>query len=93
VGSRDGTVGVFGGHTDFTDPRRFWDFRSLGHGDIKFEDIIVALNDVGYRGPLSVEWKMAEWTASTARRKAAPSSANLIHPNAAAFDAAFSKQK
>ena len=52
-----GSVGVFGGHVNFGDPRRFWDFRSLGHGDIKFEDIIVALNDVGYRGPLSVEWE------------------------------------
>ena len=56
-GHGDGTVGVFGGHTDFTDARRFWDFRSLGHGDINFEEIIVALNDVGYRGPLSVEWE------------------------------------
>jgi sugar phosphate isomerase/epimerase len=36
-GHGDGSVGVFGGHTDFTDPRRYWDFRSLGHGDIKFE--------------------------------------------------------
>ena len=35
----------------------YWDFRSLGRGDIRFEDIIVALNDVGYRGPLSVEWE------------------------------------
>ena len=53
----DGTVGVFGGHTTFADPRRFWDFRSLGHGDVDFERIIVALNDVGYKGPLSVEWE------------------------------------
>jgi sugar phosphate isomerase/epimerase len=53
----DGTVGVFGGHVDFADPRRFWDFRSLGHGDINFERIIVALNDVNFRGPLSVEWE------------------------------------
>ncbi len=53
----DGTVGVFGGHTNFADPRRFWDFRSLGHGDVDFERIIVALNDVGYKGPLSVEWE------------------------------------
>lgn len=53
----DGTVGVFGGHTEFADPRRYWDFRSLGHGDINFEEIIVALNDVGYQGPLSVEWE------------------------------------
>lgn len=56
-GHGDGTVGVFGGHTTFADPRRYWDFRSLGHGDINFERIIVALNDVGYPGPLSVEWE------------------------------------
>lgn len=56
-GHGDGTVGVFGGHTEFADPRRYWDFRSLGHGDISFEDIIVALNDVQYTGPLSVEWE------------------------------------
>ena len=56
-GKGDGTVGVFGGHTTFADPRRYWDFRSPGHGDIDFERIIVALNDVGYNGPLSVEWE------------------------------------
>jgi sugar phosphate isomerase/epimerase len=56
-GHGNGTVGVFGGHTEFADPRRYWDFRSLGHGDINFEEIIVALNDVGYQGPLSVEWE------------------------------------
>jgi sugar phosphate isomerase/epimerase len=56
-GHGDGTVGVFGGHTDFADPRRYWDFRSLGHGDIDFEEVIVALNDIGYAGPLSVEWE------------------------------------
>ena len=56
-GHGDGSVGVFGGHTSFADPRRFWDFRSVGRGDIVFEDIIVALNDVGYDGPLSVEWE------------------------------------
>jgi len=49
-GHGDGTVGVFGGHTTFADPRRYWDFRSLGHGDVKFEEIIVALNDIGYTG-------------------------------------------
>ena len=35
----------------------YWDFRSIGHGDINFEDIIVALNDIGYQGPLSIEWE------------------------------------
>jgi len=68
-GHGDGTVGVFGGHTDFTDARRFWDFRSLGHGDINFEEIIVALNDVGYRGRSPLNGKTAAWTASTARPK------------------------
>lgn len=56
-GHGDGTVGVFGGHTEFGDPRRNWEFRSIGRGDINFEDIIVALNDCGYTGPLSVEWE------------------------------------
>ena len=50
-------IGVFGGHTGFGDPERFWDFRSLGHGSINFEEIIRALNNGGYQGPLSVEWE------------------------------------
>ena len=56
-GHGDGTVGMFGGHVDFGDSRRYWDFRSLGHGDIDFENIIVALKDIDYCGPLSVEWE------------------------------------
>lgn len=56
-GRGDGSAGVFGGHTDFADPRRYWDFRSVGRGDTDFESIIIALNDVGYGGPLSVEWE------------------------------------
>ncbi|MFT5632997.1 MAG: sugar phosphate isomerase/epimerase [Rubritalea sp.] len=58
-GHGDGTVGVFGGHTEFADPRRHWDFRSVGRGDVNFEEIIVALNDIEYAGPLSVEWEDA----------------------------------
>jgi sugar phosphate isomerase/epimerase len=93
-GHGDGSVGVFGGHTDFTDPRRFWDFRSLGRGDIKFEDVIVALNDVGYRGPLSVEWEDGRMD----RIHGATESCAFVRkldfaPNQAAFDAAFSKKK
>jgi len=52
-----GTIGVFGGHTDFGDNRRFWNFRSVGRGKIDFEKIIRALNDIQYMGPLSVEWE------------------------------------
>ena len=49
--------GVFGGHLDFGDRRRCWDFRSPGRGTIDFEEIIRALNEIGYHGPLSVEWE------------------------------------
>lgn len=52
-----GEAGVFGGHTDFHRPERFWDFRSVGRGHIDFERIIRALNDISYFGPLSVEWE------------------------------------
>jgi sugar phosphate isomerase/epimerase len=51
------SVGVFGGHMEFGDNRRYWNFRSLGRGKVNFENIIRALNDIGYNGPLSVEWE------------------------------------
>ena len=52
-----GDIGVFGGHTEFGDNRRFWNFRSVGRGKINFENIIRALNDIGYNSSLSVEWE------------------------------------
>lgn len=52
-----GVSGVFGGHLPFGDPRRNWDFRSPGRGNVDFESIIRSLNAIGYRGPLSVEWE------------------------------------
>lgn len=90
----DGTVGVFGGHTNFGDPRRFWDFRSLGHGDIEFEDIIVALNDVGYHGPLSVEWEDIRMDRFHGAAEAADFVRDIdFPPSQVAFDAAFDKAK
>ncbi len=53
----DGKTGILGSHLPFGDLRRGWNFRSLGHGDVDFEEIIRALNDIGYDGPLSVEWE------------------------------------
>ncbi len=92
-GHGDGSVGVFGGHTNFGDPRRYWDFRSLGHGDIKFEDIIVALNDIGYTGPLSVEWEDSRMD----REHGAAESCAFVRKldfksTSRAFDAAFEKK-
>ncbi|MEM6459591.1 MAG: sugar phosphate isomerase/epimerase [Planctomycetota bacterium] len=89
-GHGDGTVGVFGGHTTFTDPRRYWDFRSLGHGDIDFEEIVVALNDVGYRGPLSVEWEDGRMDRAYGASEAADFVRSVDFPSSdIVFDAQF----
>jgi len=93
-GHGDGTVGFFGGHTTFCDPRRHWDFRSLGHGDINFEEIIVALNDVGYRGPLSVEWEDGRMDRVAGATESAAFVRKADFPTSAiVFDAQFDQQK
>ena len=53
----DGRSGILGSHLEFGDSRRGWNFRSLGHGHVNFEEIIRELNDMSYTGPLSVEWE------------------------------------
>jgi sugar phosphate isomerase/epimerase len=89
-GRGDGSVGVFGGHTTFGDARRYWDFRSVGRGDVDFEEIIVALNDIGYAGPLSVEWEDARMDRVHGASESAAFCKNLdFAPSATAFDAAF----
>ncbi|MEZ0267655.1 MAG: sugar phosphate isomerase/epimerase family protein [Phycisphaerae bacterium] len=91
-GHGDGTVGVFGGHTSFADAARYWDFRSLGHGDISFEDIIVALNDVRYVGPLSVEWEDSRMDREHGAAEAAAFVKDIdFKPSAIAFDAQFDR--
>ena len=91
-GHGDGSVGVFGGHTDFADPRRYWDFRSLGHGDVAFEDIMVALNDIGYKGPLSVEWEDSRMERCHGAQEACEFVRSVDFPSSdIAFDAQFDK--
>ncbi len=53
----DGKAGILGSFLTFGNTRRGWNFRSLGHGDVNFEEIIRELNAGGYTGPLSVEWE------------------------------------
>ncbi|NLB55244.1 MAG: sugar phosphate isomerase/epimerase, partial [Lentisphaerae bacterium] len=53
------TSGILSSYLNFGTPGRGWDFRSPGRGDVKFEEVIRALNVIKYRGPLSVEWKDA----------------------------------
>jgi sugar phosphate isomerase/epimerase len=93
-GHGDGSVGVFGGHTAFGDPRRYWDFRSPGRGDILFEDIFVALSDIGYEGPLSVEWEDSRMDRVHGATEAASFVRRLIFPPAdGAFDSAFERRQ
>lgn len=92
-GHGDGTVGVFGGHTDFGNASRYWDFRSLGHGDINFEEIIVALNDIAYAGPLSIEWEDIRMDRFHGAAEACAFTRKVDFPsNTIAFDAAFDKE-
>ncbi len=93
-GHGDGSVGIFGGHTSFGDARRAWDFRSVGRGDVNFEEIIVALNDIGYDGPLSVEWEDSRMDRVHGATESAAFLKRLdFAPSNVAFDAAFDKDE
>jgi len=93
-GHSNGDIGVFGGHADFGDPRRYWDFRSPGRGDVNFEEIIVALNDVGYQGPLSIEWEDIRMDRIHGGTEACEFTRSIdFAPSNVAFDAAFDKEK
>ena len=88
----DGRTGLLSSHLPFGVPDRGWDFRSVGRGDVDFEAIIRALNRVGYRGPLSVEWE----DSGMDREHGARESCSFVKeidftPSNVAFDAAFDK--
>ncbi|MDR1667055.1 MAG: sugar phosphate isomerase/epimerase [Bacteroidales bacterium] len=86
-------AGVFGGHQPFGSQRRYWDFRSVGRGNINFEEIIRSLNRIGYQGPLSVEW---EDSGMDREHGAAESCAYVkkldFQPSGAMFDSAFTRK-
>ena len=87
-------AGVFGGHVDFHKPERFWDFKSVGRGNINFEKIIRALNDINYGGPLSVEWEDGGMDREFgAAESAAYVRAKDFPPSKIIFDAQFDKSK
>lgn len=88
-----GVSGVFGGHLEFGDSRRYWNFRSLGRGRVDFEQIMRALNDIGYNGPLSVEWEDAGMDRDFGATEAcAFVKAKDFPPSNIRFDAAFEKE-
>jgi sugar phosphate isomerase/epimerase len=85
--------GVFGGHLPFGHRDRFWDFRSIGRGRIDFEGIVRALNDVGYTGPLSVEWEDGAMEREFGAQEACTRLRAIEFPSSSvAFDAAFARE-
>jgi len=90
----NGRSGILASHLNFGDHRRGWDFRSPGHGDVDFESIIRALNDIGYRGPLSVEWEDSGMHREYGARDACQFvKQSDFAPSNRAFDSAFDKEE
>lgn len=84
--------GVFGGHLPFGHPERCWEFRSLGHGTVNFEEIIRSLNFAGYDGPLSVEWEDQNMDRAMGAAEAAAYVKKVdFAPSNIVFDAQFDR--
>jgi len=86
----NGRNSILSSHLDFGDPRRGWDFVSPGRGEVEWDQLIRALNRVGYKGPLSIEWE----DSGMDRDWGAPEALEMIRgqdftPSTVAFDAAF----
>jgi sugar phosphate isomerase/epimerase len=90
----NGRSGILGSHLNFGDPRRGWDFRSLGHGGVNFEEIIRALNHINYQGPLSVEWEDSGMDRDHGAQEACEFVRKVdFSPSGRAFDSAFDKEE
>ncbi|MGI8421221.1 MAG: sugar phosphate isomerase/epimerase family protein, partial [Gaiellaceae bacterium] len=88
----DGRSSILGGHLNFGEAGRGWDFVSPGHGDVDFEQLLRALNRIGYQGPLSIEWE----DSGMDRDWGAPDALAFVRrtdfaPSEIAFDAAMQK--
>ncbi len=86
--------GVFGGHLDFGHKDRFWDFVSVGRGNIDFERVIRALNRIEYAGPLSVEWEDSGMDREFGAEESCAYVKSIdFPPSSTAFDSAFSENE
>jgi sugar phosphate isomerase/epimerase len=89
----DGRSSILGGHLDFGQRGRGWDFVSPGRGDVDFDAFFRALNAIGYAGPLSIEWEDSgmdrEWGAQEAL---AFVRGGDFAPSSIAFDAAMQRR-
>jgi len=90
----NGRSGILSSHLNFGDPRRGWDFRSPGRGGVNFEEIIRALNTIGYEGPLSVEWEDIGMDREAGAKEACEFVQRIdFRPSGVAFDAAFERKR
>lgn len=93
VRRHSGRNGRLSSHLPWADPRRGWDFVSVGHGDVPWEDCFRMLTTIGYAGPVSVEWEDAGMDrlhgAAEAIRFVRSS---MFPPSATAFDSAFARR-
>lgn len=86
----NGRSGILASHLNFGDPRRGWDFRSPGRGQVDFQSIVRALNEIGYNGPLSIEWEDSGMEREFGAKEACEFTKQLdFQPSGRAFDAAF----
>ncbi len=88
----DGRRSILASHLPFGDRDRGWDFVSPGHGDVDFDQLIRALNEIGYTGPLSVEWE----DSGMDREFGAAEAVGFVRradfaPSGVAFDAAMQR--
>ncbi len=88
----NGQSGILSSHLSFGNPKRGWDFRSPGRGEVNFEEIVRALNQIGYAGPLSIEWEDCGMDREFGAREACAFTRRLqFRPSNVQFDAAFEK--
>jgi len=82
----DGLNGILGSHIEFGSTKRGWNFRSPGRGQVDFNEIIRELNEIGYEGPLSIEWEDSGMERLAGAKEAYAFTSNVnISPNLGAF--------
>jgi sugar phosphate isomerase/epimerase len=91
---RGGEASILGSHLQIGDHRRAWEFRSVGRGHVNFEEIIRALNRIGYTGPLSVEWEDAAMNREHGARESLEYVRKLdFQSSSVVFDEAFRRKE
>lgn len=86
----DGRNGRLSSHLPWDDPRRGWTFTSAGLGDADLEGYFRTLNQIGYPGPISIEWEDSGMDRLTGAPLALAYARDHVYdPPTAAFDSHF----